>query len=129
MRIVFGFSSDNAETSSSLSKKIAMIFSKKEEVVLFLEPIIRKLAHLSEYALGGFLIYGLFLTYNISSKKQVVYSALIGIFYAMTDEFHQLFIEGRSAQIKDVGIDSLGVILGICFLLLIVKIVKKINIK
>lgn len=50
MRLVFGFSSDNSEASSGLSMSIAKFFTEKEEVLVILEPIIRKLAHLSEYA-------------------------------------------------------------------------------
>ena len=37
----------------------------------------------------------------------------------MTDEIHQLFISGRSGEIRDVCIDSLGVITGIIILLII----------
>jgi len=124
MRIVFGFSGDTGEVSAGLSTRIAMLFSKKENVILVLEPIIRKLAHLSEYALGGILFYGLFLTFNISSKKQVIFSVLIGFLYSVTDEIHQLFVPGRSGKIEDVVIDTLGVILGVCLLLFIVKIVQ-----
>lgn len=78
MYVVFGFSSANGEKSSGTSLKIARLFSKDEEVVSKIEPIIRKIAHLSEYALGGFLIYGLFLTFDrVSVKLQVVLSGII----------------------------------------------------
>ena len=73
---------------------------------------------------GGFLIYALFLTFDISPKKQVIYSGILGIIYAITDEIHQLFIPGRSGEFKDVCIDAIGVWIGICFLLLVVKIVE-----
>lgn len=124
MYIVFGFSKHTGETSSSLSSRIANFFTNDENIVRIIEPIIRKIAHLSEYALGGFLIYGFLLTFEISSKKQIIISILLGIIYAITDEVHQLFVPGRSGQVKDVYIDSLGVILGVCVLLFIVKIVQ-----
>ena len=129
MYIVFGFSKHTGETSSSLSSRIANFFTKDENIVRIIEPIIRKIAHLSEYALGGFLIYGFFLTFEITSKKQIIISILLGIIYAITDEIHQLFVPGRSGQVKDVYIDSLGVILGVCVLLFIVKIVQFIKSK
>ena len=77
MNMVFGFSSDDGDTSSGLSLSIAKIFSDNEETIEILVPIVRKLAHLSEYALGGFLIFGLFSTYNIDLKKQIIFSGLI----------------------------------------------------
>lgn len=36
-----------------------------------------------------------------------------GVFYACTDEFHQHFVKGRSAQLSDVLLDSGGVLLGV----------------
>lgn len=63
MKIVFGFSSDNAETSSGLSMKVAKFFTKNEEILVVLEPIIRKLAHLSEYAVRRNII--LWIVFNI----------------------------------------------------------------
>jgi VanZ family protein len=127
MYIVFGFSNANGDASSSLSIRFAKIFSKKEDVLLILEQIIRKIAHLSEYACGGMLFYGLFLTFEMNPKKQIILASLLGIMYAVTDEIHQLFVPGRSGQFKDVCIDSIGVVLGVCILLFIVKIVKLIK--
>ena len=37
----------------------------------------------------------------------------IAILYAAIDEFHQLFVPGRGASVKDVGIDAAGATLGI----------------
>ena len=76
---------------------------------------------------GGFLIYGFLLTFEMNSKKQIIMSILLGVIYAITDEVHQLFVPGRSGQVKDVYIDSLGVIIGVCALLFLVKIVQFIN--
>ena len=73
MYVVFGFSSANGEKSSGTSLKIARLFSKDEEVISKIEPIIRKIGHLSEYALDG-----LFLTFDrVSVKLQVVLSGII----------------------------------------------------
>ena len=60
MRLVFGFSSDNAERSSTLSLRISKIFTSNEEKLEIVEPIVRKLAHLSEYFVRPvfyFLVY------------------------------------------------------------------------
>ena len=60
MRLVFGFSSDNAEKSSNLSIKISRVFISNEENLTVVEPVVRKLAHLSEYAIRSvfyFIVY------------------------------------------------------------------------
>ena len=54
MLMVFNFSSHVGEKSSGISLKIARIFTQKEDTIRFLEPIIRKLAHLSEFAMRWF---------------------------------------------------------------------------
>lgn len=51
----------------------------------------------------------------------------IGIICASFDEIHQLFIEGRSGQVIDVCIDTIGIALGICSFMLLYKIVLKIR--
>lgn len=62
MSVVFGLSNDTAVKSSSLSLKIAKIFSKDKIILKKLEPIIRKLAHLSEYTLrAGFYFVDFFI--------------------------------------------------------------------
>ena len=38
---------------------------------------------------------------------------LIGTAYAMTDEFHQAFVPGRSCEFRDMVIDSCGVLTGV----------------
>jgi len=38
---------------------------------------------------------------------------LLAVLYAMTDEFHQSFVPGRSSGWLDVGIDSFGAMLGL----------------
>ena len=42
------------------------------------------------------------------------------IFYATTDEFHQLFVPGRTGRLLDIGIDSCGALLGSLILLFFV---------
>ncbi len=125
MYVVFGFSNAGGEESTGISTKVAKFFVKNEAYIRLAEHIIRKVAHLSEYAMGGILVYSLLLTYNIKSKIQFCASWLFVVTYAITDEIHQLFIPGRTGRVVDVFIDSLGAMLGICSLLLIIKIINK----
>ena len=84
----------------------------------------RKLAHFSEYGLGGILFISLFSTYDWSDRKKIITSTLLGVWYAITDEFHQTLIPQRHGGIEDVWIDSLGVMTGVIGMLIILKIVK-----
>ena len=127
MCIVFKFSSQPSTESSQLSggitKAILNFFNVLEgktiEQQSAIETIIRKLAHFSIYALGGILILLHINLYKIKTNKKVIISWLIGTTYAMTDEIHQLFVPGRSCELRDVCIDSLGIITGIIILLII----------
>lgn len=122
---VFNLSNQQGNESSGLSKKITAIFFR-ENLVDQIEPYIRKLAHFSEYGLGGVLFISLFLTYKWSEAKQIIISIICGAWYAGIDEIHQLFIPDRNGSIKDVCIDTLGVATGVCTMMLLYKIVKMI---
>ena len=104
MVVVFGLSNQNGEESGGLSRKVANFFAKGDTVQAErLEPMIRKVAHMTEYAAGGMIFYGI----------------LFVIFYASTDEIHQLFINARNGSVVDVCIDTFGGILGICAMFII----------
>lgn len=123
---VFQFSDQNGEESSNLSREVASKVVETEEQINQIEPYVRKLAHVTEYAIGGMLFLSLFLTCNFSDKKRMLFSFFVGVEYAAIDEIHQLFIDGRSGQIVDVLIDSIGVAIGICVLMFVYKMAKKI---
>lgn len=75
-----------------------------------LDSIVRKLAHLTEYAIFGLLLYGCFGRKDrfrwrprLASWCVVAASA-----YSLTDELHQVFSPGRHASLIDCGIDTTG---------------------
>lgn len=78
--------------------------------------LIRKSAHFFEYMLLGILILHA-LRYRLLSGA--VIAVFISAFYAMTDEFHQLFVPGRGGEIRDVMIDSLGALTGVVIYLIL----------
>lgn len=139
--IIFGFSSQNGEQSGRISEKITEAILEKsnkynnleeeeKEIILHkVEFIIRKMAHFSIYTVVGLLLMALLSTYNIKNKCGIVVTIIIGILYAMSDEFHQSFSPGRTPKITDVCIDTLGVILGAVLVILIKTIYKKIKTK
>ena len=83
---------------------------------------LRKCAHLSIYFILGILFYCLIKEYKLNNKKVFILSLLFCIIYACSDEIHQLFIFGRSGEVRDVFIDSFGSLLGI---FVVSKILKR----
>lgn len=122
--LVYSLSNQSGTESSGISRKVAELLFNTEEMIIKAEPIIRKIAHFSEYSVGGVLFYSLFSTYDFSKKKRTLISLGLGIWYAALDEVHQLFIPGRSGCITDVCIDSLGILFGIIFIRVIFKILE-----
>ena len=122
-------STESSKLSGGLTHKILevlhMLDGKTIEQQEVIETIIRKLAHFFLYTLGGILILVHINLYKITDKRKVIISWIIGTAYAITDELHQLFVPGRSGEIRDVFIDSLGVIIGIIIIRLILKMIKR----
>lgn len=127
MAIIFTMSSFNSIESANQSNYIVNIISNVLNInnIELLSFIIRKLAHFTEYLILGFLTINM-LDKNDISKKYLI-SILICIIYATSDEIHQIFVPGRTCQIKDILIDSIGSITGIYLYKLISKRKKSIN--
>lgn len=117
MGLIFAFSAQNGELSSSYSGFAANILRRVLSPVLpgsaveFIIRYIRKAAHIFIY-----FVLGIFLSLSageISLRTRrlplcLLAAWLICILYAAGDEFHQSFVPGRSASPIDVLIDSAG---------------------
>jgi VanZ family protein len=75
--------------------------------------VLRKIAHVTEYAILGALLYRAF--------EREAPALAAGIAYAATDELHQHFVRGRHASVVDVAIDAVGVTLGMVIWLRVVR--------
>ena len=76
------------------------------------EHPLRKLAHFSEYACMGILLYVLWSQWIRRGRRLYL---LIGAWLfvsAALDEFHQFFVPGRYCSLKDVLLDTCGGITG-----------------
>ena len=76
-----------------------------------LNRIVRKLAHLTEFTILGGVLY-------VVLRRYIEYGTVaktigVGVAIASFDEFIQLFSLGRSSQLSDVLIDTVGIIIGI----------------
>lgn len=85
---------------------------------------VRKSAHFTIYLILGILFYNLIKLYMNNNRKIFVVSMLLSVIYACSDEIHQLFIFGRSGELRDVLIDSIGSLLGI---IIVYKFYKRKN--
>jgi VanZ family protein len=80
--------------------------------------LIRKLAHCTEYAVFGLLLYHSFEPRHPERwDTRGAFSALLvaGLF-SLADEYHQSFVPGRNASLVDSGIDTAGALLGMILL-------------
>ncbi len=95
-------------TSQTVARKIIDVFpytknltnSQKKRLVERINPIIRKLAHLSIYTLVGILIMTFVSTYKITLLKKLLISIAFGSIYASTDEIHQIFVPRKKCRNK-----------------------------
>jgi VanZ family protein len=115
MVVIFVHSAMPAEMSSIESsvfeRFVASILGVAPESVTF---AVRKCAHFTEY-----LVLGLFMMLAAANAKRrgVFFTGLItwiiGTAYAISDEVHQIFVPGRSCELRDMCIDAAGVLCGV----------------
>ena len=122
--VIFTFSAKPGDESEDQSIKVGMTvchvfvpgFDNLEEyeqtaMAQKIDYPVRKTAHATEYAILAGLVIGAF-TVSAIRWKNVLISVCISVLYAATDEFHQLFVPGRSGRITDVLIDGCGAFAG-----------------
>lgn len=138
MIIIFSFSSADANKSTGTSDKVitTMIeikdkitdqetpISEKEIIVKNSSFYVRKIAHITEYLILGLLMFNTLKQFNILN---IYYAIILCVLYSCTDEFHQLFINGRSGSFRDVLIDTIGILLGTYLYKILVIKKKKVN--
>ncbi len=142
MIIIFLFSAKPAVSSAESSRTIANAVlniaenfmdpaqwqEDRDNVLDTVDHIVRKTAHFMEYAI---LASAIELHYWITKRKGIRFillSILFSFLYAATDEFHQLFVPGRSGECKDVMIDTVGAATGaflFYFLLILIEHIKR----
>ena len=119
MLIIFMFSNQKSVTSTENSQSlirntivnIYKLFDKDasqeklDEIVQTFDVPVRKLCHFTEYFILGILVLLMLKSYNINN---IYLTILICFVYSCTDEFHQLFVPGRSGNIIDIIIDTSG---------------------
>lgn len=125
--VIFWFSAQTGAESGEISDRLAFDLLRLDthnpwtlsevqyalfQLVTFL---LRKAAHMAVYfVLTAFLLLALGRLFS-STRRQAAWAIGLCATLAALDELHQYFVPGRSCQLRDVVIDTLG---GLCFLLL-----------
>ena len=139
MAVIFLFSAQNGTQSSVISRFIGHGIAenknkllqeekseeKIEKQVEAMQLVIRKGAHMAEYALLAIFFLLHICSYRRKPRKFWIWSWIFCIVYAGTDEIHQIFVPGRDGRIWDVCIDSIGSLLGILLFMLCYRKIQK----
>lgn len=138
MGLIFYFSHQTAEQSSAVSGSVIGLLAErfypdfellssfeKQSLISSLQSVVRSVAHFCIYGGLGFFAYLTFVSYvNLKYKVRVFWMLETCLLYAISDEFHQTFIDGRSMQLIDIAVDFAGVVTAVLICSLFVFIVK-----
>lgn len=131
MGLIYYLSSRPAVESQAQSDVILMFLvdaikiNPTDEGLELMSMVLRKSAHFGIYAvLGGFLVLAasryylnVWATVNMwTPLRKLFVPWTVAVLYAISDEFHQSFVFGRSGELRDVLIDGAGALLGILLL-------------
>ena len=131
---IFMFSAQTGDESSGVSEEVAYQIvrlttpsfdgkptEEKEAIIDGWQFTIRKTAHWLMYLLLGLLTITALRAGGAGISRSAWLAFLISVAYACSDEWHQLFIDGRSGQFTDVLIDAAGAAAGICIAALLMR--------
>lgn len=139
MYVIFSFSSADGVESASLSYAVSVkavevvnqVADKhwtQERIDYCADRIhyyVRKCAHMTEYAVLAIAVSFPLYVYGMHGILLMFVAGCICVAFAAGDEYHQLFVAGRSGSVRDVCIDSIGVLAGIIFVRIIGFIGRK----
>lgn len=121
MSIIFFLSHQPGSQSSELSLTfveplIEAVEKISPEAGVYIEEFhtyVRKSAHFIAYLILGILSVNALKASGVQRFRKIFIAFVICLLFAASDEFHQLFIDGRSGEMRDVLIDSAGALVGI----------------
>jgi hypothetical protein len=68
----------------------------------------KKMGHVILFGFLSLLIYRALRINNVNKKTSAVCAVLLSVLYGGTDEYHQMFTQGREPRLRDVFIDGVG---------------------
>ncbi|MBQ7714361.1 MAG: VanZ family protein [Clostridia bacterium] len=138
MVFIFVMSASNAARSTDLSRSVGRLIgrlfvsgfdewdaARQLDFVRGVDHVVRKAAHFLEFTFLGALLYFAASAWGAGVKIAAPIAVIGGVAYALTDEFHQGFVDGRSPEVGDVLLDSAGVVLGCLLAFAIVSLINR----
>lgn len=136
--MIFRFSADNSSQSSSKSDSVIIKISEtvvgrklssieRNRYINKYVFVVRKGAHFCIYLLLGFFVLCVLKEFLGVNMKIILLAIFLTFLYACSDEIHQLFVEGRSGQVTDVLLDTVGATVGCWLYFIYYKIRRKIH--
>lgn len=132
----FGHNSSNAQSNlfvDFIAQNFPHVRHGLENNLISLTTLIflvRKTAHFTEYAILSSLFFLNLKSWQKpknSTSMNILLSLIFSFLYACTDELHQIFVPGRSAQFRDILIDTLGASFGATITYLTIKLFTKVK--
>ncbi len=78
-----------------------------------LTKIVGPLAHMCAFGLFAYFLIQALGYQHSNARKTLVLAFILTCLYALSDEFHQLFVPGRAFELLDIALDSLGGLAGV----------------
>ncbi len=121
MGIIFFLSAQNGEESSDLSGSFVMALLNYLGISIE-EGLLRSIAHCLEFMGLSVLIFNaVYVTWCLKLTPIIAFFGTV--FYAVTDEIHQIFVPERAFQISDILVDSTGALIGVIASFIILQII------
>ena len=125
--MIFSFSAQTGTQSSEVSIKVSryIVVAADRCLDLGLDPVraeelaqkihfyVRKMGHVTEYFILAVTVSFPSYVYRLRGIWLVLVAGAFCVSAAALDEYHQSFVAGRGPSVRDVGIDSIGIIIGI----------------
>ncbi len=129
MYMIYSFSAQEADISSQVSFGVSRQIVKTADSILDLnldswqiddyayrlEGRVRKFGHMGEYFLLAIAVSFPLYVYGLRGILLMLLAGAFCVFYAVSDEYHQTMVLGRSGSARDVMIDSIGIFAGVIF--------------
>ncbi len=126
MGLIFSFSQQPAVESKAVSREVVREVApivhpgfhhlepkEQESIIANMHGLVRKQAHSALYFALAILSMGALAMQGKKGWVRIFISLTICLLFAMSDEFHQTYVPGRSGEWRDVAIDFGGALLGV----------------
>lgn len=80
-------------------------------VIYWQDFAVKKTGHVILFGVMALFVYRALRINNVNRRTAAIYAVILSTFYGATDEYHQMFTQGREARVRDVFIDGLGALL------------------